>query len=71
MNANTIIDSIISAYGEGDSIDLKIIINALEDGEALKNLGFNDDDQESIECAHALVKEAIKAGKTTAAQLKA
>lgn len=54
---------------DGADTELATICNGLEDGAALASLGYTDDDQEAIECAHALVVDAIKAGKVTANQL--
>lgn len=54
---------------DGAATELATIHNGLEDGAALAALGYTDSDQEAIECAHALVVDAIKAGKVTANQL--
>lgn len=54
---------------DGAATELATIRNGLEDGAALAALGYTDSDQEAIECAHALVVDAIKAGKVTANQL--
>ena len=42
------------------SWDLQDILNVLEDGEALANLGFTDEDQEYIEEVHDSITEFLK-----------
>lgn len=42
---------------------LRVILDALEDGEALAYLGVTDDDLDMVEEAHAMVSDWIKDGK--------
>lgn len=68
QRAREIIDACADSV-DGADTELATIRNGLEDGAALAALGYTDSDQEAIECAHALVVDAIKAGKVTANQL--
>lgn len=42
-----------------EELTLRQILAVLEDGEALTNLGFTDDDQEAIEEAHDSIIEYL------------
>ncbi len=60
--AREVIDYIVDDYRAGEEIELQTIVNVLEDGEALSNLGLTDDDQPAIERAHAAVSRLIDMG---------
>ena len=47
---------------------LQAVLDVLEDGQALANLGFDDDDQEAVEEAHCIVKNRITEAETRLGQ---
>jgi hypothetical protein len=57
MKTQAIIQNILTASDN----DLQAALYALEDGFALEQLGYTDDDQEDIECAHDVLAEMLKA----------
>lgn len=50
-SAHDIIENIIDDYHDPEGIELSVIKNVLEDGEALASLGITDDDQDAVEQA--------------------
>ena len=57
MKPQAIIKNILTASDN----DLQAALYALEDGFALEQLGYSDDDQEDIEGAHAVLTEMLEA----------
>lgn len=64
MNATDLISQICENLGfDATSIDIdraRSIKHALEDGEALAQMGLGDDDQDAVEEAHAAMVEIIE-----------
>lgn len=50
---------IIEALRE-EGYDNQQILDALEDGAALADLGYTDDDQEAIEEAHEIIRKKLR-----------
>lgn len=61
ITAEEIIDEIMAEVNENlpEIERLQAVLDVLEDGQALANLGFDDDDQEAVEEAHYIVKNRI------------
>lgn len=57
-NAEQIIEMIREAGAEDD----RALLTAMEDGEALVELGITDDDQESLEEAHDIISKRLSSG---------
>ena len=55
MDTNTIIELLI----ESTNNDKQAMIDALCDGHALLALGITDNDSESVECAYAIINQAL------------
>ena len=58
-NRNTALEIIEAITDELIDATNQDILNALEDGQALATLGFDDEDQEAIEEAHFIIKARI------------
>ena len=54
---------VIAGTMTGEIKQLRAILDVLEDGEALANLGVSDEDQWLVVEAHAMVSDWIKDGK--------
>lgn len=61
MNALEFIEVIAGNMAE-EIKQLPVILDVLEDGEALAYLGVNDEDLDMVEEAHAMVSDWIKDG---------
>jgi hypothetical protein len=55
-SAEQVIETIKESLEDATREDIRF---ALEDGEALTALGFCDDDQEAIECAHDMISKEL------------
>ena len=56
---------VIAGTMTGEIKQLRAILDVLEDGEALANLGVSDEDISLVEEAHAMVSDWIKDGRIT------
>ena len=61
LTGEEVIDVIMTEVDESlpQIEQLQAVMDVLEDGQALENLGFEDDDQEAIEEAHDIIKKRI------------
>jgi len=52
-------DQIIELLREATNHDMKRMLDVLQDGQALLALGITDNDIESVECAYAIINQAL------------
>lgn len=53
-------DQILALLIEATNNDRQLMMDALQDGQTLASLGITDDDIEAVECAYAIVNQALK-----------